>query len=235
LCEIAKNSVLQSGWEHLFKLHWLGPNYWLPNSNEIVKTNVPNMRVAYRYETLVDEHLFLLKCLHLGKYDGKFEIPLSVPELIKKANRNKLFAVKVTEHMNHLNFSTGSVEKILVEKKKNEQRWKEESIIVKEEEDDMDSNKETKLNSQNSFSIQRNQESKKKDELDEEEAIKLKSSLKNNQHSPNKKVRFYLPNEEENVKIVYQDSKFGQFWMYLLVFLLAVFFNFFFKIDFRTK
>lgn len=30
LCEIARNSVLQSGWEHLFKQHWLGKTYWLP-------------------------------------------------------------------------------------------------------------------------------------------------------------------------------------------------------------
>jgi AMP deaminase len=28
LCEIAKNSVLQSGWEHIFKEHFLGENYY---------------------------------------------------------------------------------------------------------------------------------------------------------------------------------------------------------------
>jgi AMP deaminase len=28
-CEIARNSVLQSGFEHCVKLQWLGKNYWM--------------------------------------------------------------------------------------------------------------------------------------------------------------------------------------------------------------
>lgn len=32
ICEIARNSVLQSGFEHQFKEHFLGRNYFLPGS-----------------------------------------------------------------------------------------------------------------------------------------------------------------------------------------------------------
>ena len=39
------------------KQHWLGENYLLGghDGNEITKTNVPDVRAAFRYETLVDE------------------------------------------------------------------------------------------------------------------------------------------------------------------------------------
>ncbi|KAJ3345044.1 AMP deaminase [Entophlyctis luteolus] len=56
-CEIARNSVLQSGWEMQFKKHWLGETCNLPGpaGNAIHKTNVPNIRLAYRYQTLMEE------------------------------------------------------------------------------------------------------------------------------------------------------------------------------------
>ncbi|KAJ3246799.1 AMP deaminase [Chytriomyces hyalinus] len=56
-CEIARNSVLQSGWEMQFKKHWLGESCHLPGpaGNAIHKTNVPNIRLAYRYQTLMEE------------------------------------------------------------------------------------------------------------------------------------------------------------------------------------
>ncbi|KAJ3030264.1 UNVERIFIED_CONTAM: AMP deaminase [Siphonaria sp. JEL0065] len=56
-CEIARNSVLQSGWEMQFKKHWLGESCNLPGpaGNAIHKTNVPNIRLAYRYQTLMEE------------------------------------------------------------------------------------------------------------------------------------------------------------------------------------
>ena len=41
-CEIARNSVLQSGWEKSFKLHWLGAD-----CDDIRETNVPEIRVRY--------------------------------------------------------------------------------------------------------------------------------------------------------------------------------------------
>lgn len=85
MCELARNSVLMSGFPHkvcficnsimyifyicavfvlyknIFilqsKQYWLGPNYTKEGvaGNDITRTNVPDIRVAYRYETLVDE------------------------------------------------------------------------------------------------------------------------------------------------------------------------------------
>lgn len=57
MCELAKNSVKQSGYEHIIKQHWLGPNYNLPGiqGNTIAKSNVPNIRESYRHETLIQE------------------------------------------------------------------------------------------------------------------------------------------------------------------------------------
>lgn len=39
------------------KQYWLGPNYTKEGvaGNDISRTNVPNIRVAYRFETLMDE------------------------------------------------------------------------------------------------------------------------------------------------------------------------------------
>lgn len=61
ICEIARNSVLQSGFEHPFKEHFLGKNYYLPGAqgNDIRMTNVPDIRVDYRYETLQCELQFV--------------------------------------------------------------------------------------------------------------------------------------------------------------------------------
>lgn len=69
LCEIARNSVYQSGFLHMSKLHWLGNKYFLrgPEGNDIQKTNVPNMRIAFRHETWIDEMQYL--------YSGRARIP----------------------------------------------------------------------------------------------------------------------------------------------------------------
>ena len=39
------------------KQHWLGPNYTRGGvaGNDMTRTNVPDIRVAYRFETLIDE------------------------------------------------------------------------------------------------------------------------------------------------------------------------------------
>jgi len=57
MCELARNSVYMSGFPHKVKQHWLGENYLKEGAmgNDITRTNVPDIRVAYRYETLVDE------------------------------------------------------------------------------------------------------------------------------------------------------------------------------------
>ncbi|RQM28698.1 hypothetical protein B5M09_008035, partial [Aphanomyces astaci] len=61
ICEIARNSVLQSGFEHPFKQHFLGKKYYVPGAagNDIRMSNVPNIRLDYRHETLTSE----LACL----------------------------------------------------------------------------------------------------------------------------------------------------------------------------
>jgi adenosine deaminase len=65
LCEIARNSVYQSGFEHSVKSYWLGPEYREPGpaGNDIRKTNVPNIRVAFRHETLTEELHLMYKSL----------------------------------------------------------------------------------------------------------------------------------------------------------------------------
>ncbi|KIJ17660.1 hypothetical protein PAXINDRAFT_129917 [Paxillus involutus ATCC 200175] len=57
LAELARNSVIQSGFEMEVKRHWLGQEWYLPGAagNDIHKTNVPDIRVAYRHKTLVEE------------------------------------------------------------------------------------------------------------------------------------------------------------------------------------
>lgn len=57
MCELARNSVLQSGWETSIKKHWLGKKYMVggEEGNNIEKTNVPNIRVSYREQTLKSE------------------------------------------------------------------------------------------------------------------------------------------------------------------------------------
>ncbi|KAH7100848.1 AMP deaminase [Auriculariales sp. MPI-PUGE-AT-0066] len=57
LAELARNSVIQSGFEMQVKKHWIGPQWYLPGAagNDIHKTNVPNIRVAFRHQTLLEE------------------------------------------------------------------------------------------------------------------------------------------------------------------------------------
>ncbi|XP_062948766.1 AMP deaminase 3 isoform X6 [Cynocephalus volans] len=61
LCEIARNSVLQSGLSHQEKQKFLGQNYYKEGheGNDIRKTNVAQIRMAFRYETLCNELSFL--------------------------------------------------------------------------------------------------------------------------------------------------------------------------------
>jgi AMP deaminase len=58
MCELAKNSVVQSGWEQSIKKHWIGHDFDKGGleGNDVEKTNVPDIRVAYREETLQTEY-----------------------------------------------------------------------------------------------------------------------------------------------------------------------------------
>lgn len=57
MCELARNSVLMSGFPHEMKQYWLGPNYVKEGvaGNDITRTNVPDIRISFRYEALLDE------------------------------------------------------------------------------------------------------------------------------------------------------------------------------------
>ncbi|XP_061656584.1 AMP deaminase 1 [Syngnathoides biaculeatus] len=57
MCEISRNSVLQSAMSDEEKSHFLGQNYLKegPEGNDIRKTNVAQIRMAYRYETICYE------------------------------------------------------------------------------------------------------------------------------------------------------------------------------------
>jgi AMP deaminase len=67
--EMARNSVLQSGFSHQEKEKWIGPNYFLPGvaGNDVRFTNVPSIRAAYRFETLQAELAYVTACMaHLN-------------------------------------------------------------------------------------------------------------------------------------------------------------------------
>ncbi|CAB3403896.1 unnamed protein product [Caenorhabditis bovis] len=69
MCELARNSVLQSGFEDKVKIHWLGPNYKEEGvlGNDIHRTNVPDIRVSFRHEALVDELYNLFRVHQIAK------------------------------------------------------------------------------------------------------------------------------------------------------------------------
>lgn len=77
MCEVARNSVLQSGFEHQIKEKWVGP-YQTPGpaGNDIHKTNVPNIRMTYRFQTLMEERVMVLSRLRTGGGVGEAEEPL---------------------------------------------------------------------------------------------------------------------------------------------------------------
>jgi AMP deaminase len=58
MCELAKHSVDQSGFELQLKQRWLGRYCYLPGvlGNDVAKGNVPDVREAFRHETLKAEH-----------------------------------------------------------------------------------------------------------------------------------------------------------------------------------
>uniref|UniRef100_A0A4W3H743 AMP deaminase n=1 Tax=Callorhinchus milii TaxID=7868 RepID=A0A4W3H743_CALMI len=69
MCEIARNSVLQSGFSEQEKIKFLGPNYRKegPEGNSIQKTNVSQIRMAYRYETLCYELNLIMEGLKVSE------------------------------------------------------------------------------------------------------------------------------------------------------------------------
>ncbi|KAK7339907.1 hypothetical protein VNO77_20593 [Canavalia gladiata] len=74
LCEIARNSVYQSGFSHALKSHWIGKEYYKrgPNGNDIHRTNVPHIRLEFRDTIWRDE----MQQVYLGR--------ATIPEVIDK-------------------------------------------------------------------------------------------------------------------------------------------------------
>lgn len=70
MCELARNSVLQSGWDLETKKYFLGDRCMFPGpaGNNIHKTNVPDMRLQYRYQTLLEERNLVLHFNEPGIY-----------------------------------------------------------------------------------------------------------------------------------------------------------------------
>ncbi|KAM7422556.1 hypothetical protein PAMA_010545 [Pampus argenteus] len=87
MCELARNSVLMSGFSHKAKSYWLGPSYSKegPVSNDIRRTNVPDIRVAYRSETLSEELQLITHAVRTEKLDTiDEEDPLSMGPLPRR-------------------------------------------------------------------------------------------------------------------------------------------------------
>jgi AMP deaminase len=60
LCEIARNSVFQSGFCVNKKKSWLGQRF-LEGENDPSRTNVSTIRHVYRLETFIEEHKYLMR------------------------------------------------------------------------------------------------------------------------------------------------------------------------------
>ena len=70
LCEMARNSVLHSGFEHNTKQMWLGADYHLgTKGNDISFSNVPNIRLKFRDENLMAELNLLTEYVASGNED----------------------------------------------------------------------------------------------------------------------------------------------------------------------
>ncbi|KAJ1884648.1 AMP deaminase [Kickxella alabastrina] len=66
MCELAMNSVIQSGFEAEVKRHWIGREYLETGQTEVHKTNVPLCRLKYRSSTLEQEHAIIAKMTSTG-------------------------------------------------------------------------------------------------------------------------------------------------------------------------
>ncbi len=79
MCEIARNSVLQSGFEDGLKSHWLGPKFAHGASgNDMNKSNVPDERLRFRERNLKEERGFFFRCKKMYN-DAKASRRLAAP------------------------------------------------------------------------------------------------------------------------------------------------------------
>ncbi|KAL7932888.1 hypothetical protein V8C35DRAFT_305738 [Trichoderma chlorosporum] len=96
MCELAKNSVKQSGYEAAVKEQWLGPNFDKPGKegNTMAKTNVPDRREEFRYSTLLTEREVLSR---YAAFDPNAEKKSAKAELPSKPSSGNLFSPSATE------------------------------------------------------------------------------------------------------------------------------------------
>ncbi|KAL8866614.1 MAG: hypothetical protein Q9174_006196 [Haloplaca sp. 1 TL-2023] len=89
MCELAKHSVEQSGFEHELKQRWLGPNYHLPGvqGNNMTKTNVPDLREEFRHRSLAHEREMITR--YAAAYARSTQHPASSPPSTGNVNGSK--------------------------------------------------------------------------------------------------------------------------------------------------
>lgn len=96
MCEVARNSVLQSGWELQIKKRWLGDTCSSdgPAGNQVWKSNVPNIRVGFRYQTLMEERMMVLAGLrdsgsgtHTPSETSEGPLNILIPQTVPAAGR----------------------------------------------------------------------------------------------------------------------------------------------------
>ena len=77
LCEIARNSTRQSGFDNDVKERWGGPLFFLDSSvgNDERTTHVPDVRVAFRFEVYHDELFFLGRVREVDGHPKPEEMP----------------------------------------------------------------------------------------------------------------------------------------------------------------
>ncbi|KAL7942705.1 hypothetical protein V8C42DRAFT_347713 [Trichoderma barbatum] len=88
MCELAKNSVKQSGYEAAVKKKWLGPNFIKPGKegNTMAKTNVPDRREEFRYHTLLTEREVLGRYAAFDPNAEKKNITTELPMKVSSGN-----------------------------------------------------------------------------------------------------------------------------------------------------
>uniref|UniRef100_A0A7S4KED6 AMP deaminase n=1 Tax=Paramoeba aestuarina TaxID=180227 RepID=A0A7S4KED6_9EUKA len=87
-CEIAKHSVLTSGFSDSLKRQWLGDGFFIRSSlgNDVTKSHVPDTRCAFRFETYHDEIRYLngLSTSSISEGRGGRSFPLGMLDILQE-------------------------------------------------------------------------------------------------------------------------------------------------------
>ncbi|KAI0966989.1 hypothetical protein F4678DRAFT_447933 [Xylaria arbuscula] len=113
MCELAKNSVKQSGYEHSIKQSWLGENFNLPGAdgNKMIKTNIPDRREEYRHQTWVEEHRMISRYASNHEVDQFVEHqPSTGPHAIPSLSATTAAGTVGTESKNPVSPGLSNVE-----------------------------------------------------------------------------------------------------------------------------